>query len=351
MINRPRRKIAFLGVDHPHGSAWRKLLDGFVEQVEISAIMAGLDGGLASLEEKYAAVPRFADIETLLSDGEFEGAIVCLSNRESPSIIRRLINSGKHVLVEKPGAGTASELSSLVAACEERAIAFQSGYMWRYDDIANRLKTMVADGQFGKLVHIDMKFVTVDVQRRDPNHYLFDAEQSKRGFFNWLACHHVDLLSFITDRELVAVTAKLGRFGETDTPLDDGGTAIFELEGNVLATFTGGYWLPRWDGVSQWSLYGSKRWVHWYPTFPDTSGRLEIHGPKPHWFAMDDTYDSPPDSTPGYGGSRGMALVDDWLDSFQTGVPCRNSPESLVKTLHWMDAVYQASDNGQRVSF
>jgi predicted dehydrogenase len=350
MNQTPRPKIAFLGVDHPHGSAWRKLLDGFGDQLEVTAIVPGLNGGLASLEEKYAALPRFSDVDTLLNDGEFDGAIVCLSNRETPSTILRLINAGKHVLVEKPGAGAASDLDSLVVACRERAVAFQSGYVWRYDEIANRLQSMIADGQFGKLIHIDMKFVTVDVKRRDPGHYLFDVKQSQRGFFNWLACHHVDLLSFVTGLELVGVTAKLGRYGATDSKLDDGGTAIFELEGNVLATFTGGYWLPRWEGISQWSLYGSERWVHWHPTFPNTSGRLEIHGPKPHWFAMEDNYDSMPDSTPGYGGSRGMALVSDWLQSMQTGDPCRNSPESLVKTLRWMDAVYQASDSGQRVS-
>ena len=64
---------------------------------------------------------------------------------------------------------------------------------------------------------------------------------------------------------------------------------------------------------------------------------------------MNDTYDSPIDSAPGYGGSRGMDLIRDWLQSMRTGESCRNTPESLMTTLRWMDAVYESSDNGRRV--
>lgn len=30
--------------------------------------------------------------------------------------------------------------------------------------------------------------------------------------------------------------------------MEDGGTVIMEMAGGVLATVTGGYWLPRWAG-------------------------------------------------------------------------------------------------------
>ena len=66
-------------------------------------------------------------------------------------------------------------------------------------------------------------------------------------------------------------------------------------------------------------IRGSERWVHWDPTREGTSGVLEIHGPKPQWNAMEETFTIPPDDKPGYGGRLGVSLVRDWLDAAKQG--------------------------------
>jgi predicted dehydrogenase len=140
-------------------------------------------------------------------------------------------------------------------------------------------------------------------------------------------------------------------FGGTETDVEDGGTAIFDLDGGGLATIIGGYWLPRWAGENHWCLRGTERWVHWDPAKPGTSGELEIHGPKPQWSAMDETLTLPPDETPGYGGSRGMALVRDWLDSArEPGKTCRNTPLAMRNALALVDAIEQSSREGRRIA-
>ena len=78
--------------------------------------------------------------------------------------------------------------------------------------------------------------------------------------------------------------------------VEDGGTAILDLTSGAIATLIGGYWIPRWSGEVHWTIRGSKRWVHWNPNKPDTSGSLEIHGPQPQWYAAEETYDAPIDS-------------------------------------------------------
>jgi predicted dehydrogenase len=132
-----------------------------------------------------------------------------------------------------------------------------------------------------------MTFVTSDVQRRNPRHYLFDESVSGAGFFNWLACHTLDLLLYILQQPVTGVTSRVGVFGGTDVSVEDGGSAILDLADGSIATFVGGYWIPRWAGESHWTIRGSQRWVHWDPTRVDTSGVLEIHGPMPQWIAME----------------------------------------------------------------
>jgi len=343
-------RIAFVGVDHPHGAGWRELLLNLGDEVEIAAIVPRYGGSLASLEERNAGAARFATVDDLLAGGQFDGAIVALPNNEGPEAVVKLARAGKHVLAEKPVARSAEEARPIIDAVREGGVAFQSGYTWRYDDGANRMRDMVADGRFGKVISLEMTFVTSDVTRRGPSHYLFDPQVSGVGYFNWLACHYLDLMTYVLEQSVVGITARTGVFGDTPIEMEDGGVALLDLSGGGLVTFIGGYWLPRWAGEAHWCLRGSKRWVHWDPNRQGTGGVLEIHGPKPQWHAMEETFVLPSDSTKGYGGRQGLALVRDWLDAARSGGrPCRNTPESLAGTLAIIDTILRASAEGRRI--
>ncbi|MEX2175813.1 MAG: Gfo/Idh/MocA family oxidoreductase [Pirellulaceae bacterium] len=343
-------RLAILGIDHPHGAHWRQMLGNFAEQIEIVAFVPSFSGGTTSLEERYAEVPRFDTVAELIAGGPFDAALVCLSNREGPAAMMELAQAGKHVLAEKPVAIGAADGRLVLEAVEKAGIAFQTGYMWRYDDIANRLKRMVSQGALGRLISVEMTFVTSDIARRGPEHYLFDPQESGAGFFSWLACHWLDTLFYVTGRAVVGVTARTGVFGATPTAMEDGGVAILDLEGGGIATFIGGYWLPRWAGESRWSLRGSERWVHWDANRPGTSGVLEIHGPQPQWHAMEDVFTAPPDTLSGYGGQRNFRLIGDWLDCIRTGRrDMRCGPREMLATLELIDAIYQSSREGRRI--
>jgi len=352
-------KLAIIGVDHPHGAHWRETLANFGDRITISALVPRFGGALTSLEERFAEVPRFETVDDLLARGDFESALVTLPNDEGPAALLKLAEAGKNILSEKPCAASAEAVRPLVAAARKSGIAFQNGFMWRYDACAQRLRTMLAENRFGKLIHIDMRYATSDLRRRGPEHYLFDKQISGGGFLNWLGCHHLDLLFYLTQRRITGVTARLGNFGATPTDVEDGGTVIFDLEGGALATFTGGYWLPRWAGETTWSIRGSERWVNWNQAHPGTSGRLEIHGPQPQWHAMEEAFSVAADPTPGYGGIRGVDVVGDWLMAIEerrTGHDgeakpraCRNTPESTLATLELLDAAYESSRTGRRI--
>ena len=122
--------------------------------------------------------------------------------------------------------------------------------------------------------------------------------------------------------------------------------AILELSGGGLATFTGGYWLPRWAGESSWSLRGSERWVNWQPA----QSRLEIHGPQPQWYATEELFEYTVDDIVGYGGRPGLELVRDWVAAArEERRVCRNTPETHLATFELLDAIYLSSREGRRV--
>ena len=331
---------------------WRESLREVLDAVEITAFVPAFNHGTSSLEQRYTDLPRFETVEALLREGGdlFDGALVCLPNNTGPEAVIQLAQAGKHVLLEKPGAANAADAQRMAEAVRTAGVAFQAGYMWRYEEGANRLRDMMADGSFGKLISLEMTWTTSDVFRRDPGHYLFDPKDTGPvGFFNWLGCHHLDLLSYVTSQTVTGVTARVGNFGGTPIDMEDGGSAILDLSGGGLATFTGGYWHPRWLNDIQWNLRGTQRWVHWDPSRAGTGGVLEIHGPQPQFMAMEETFELPPDDTPGYGGKAMVALLRDWVRCAHEGGDCRNTPESMVAVLGTIDRIYESSRSGRRV--
>ena len=331
---------------------WRESLRQVLDAVEITALVPAFDNGTTSLEQRYTDLPRFETVEALLRNGGdlFDGALVCLPNNTGPDAVMQLAQAGKHILLEKPGAANAADAHRMAEAVRTAGVAFQAGYMWRYEEGANRLRDMMADGSFGKLISLEMTWTTSNVFRRDPGHYLFDPKDSGPvGFFNWLGCHHLDLLSYVTSQTVTGVTARVGNFGGTPIDMEDGGSAILDLSGGGLATFTGGYWHPRWLNDIQWNLRGTQRWVHWDPSRTGTGGVLEIHGPQPQFMAMEETFELPPDDTPGYGGKAMVALLRDWVRCAHEGGDCRNTPESMVAVLETIDRIYESSRSGRRV--
>lgn len=342
-------RIIHVGVDHPHGAGWREVLTNLPGEVELTALVPRFGGSLASLEERNVNVPRFETVEQALAGPKFEGAIVTLPNREETAAAITLAKAGKHILVEKPAAASADEARVLADAVKKAGVAFQSGYVWRYDPGANRLRDMIREGRLGKVISVEMAWSTSDIQKRGADHYLFDPALCGGGFFNWMAVHWLDLLFYVTGQAIVGVTARTGQFGTTATTMEDGGAAIFDLEGGGLATFVGGYWHPRWVTEGHWHMRGSQRWVQWEPNRPGTGGEIIIHGPQPQFHAMEETFTLPRDTTPGYGGARSVVLIRDWIAQARGGQACRNTPASMVATLELVDAIMRSSAEGRRL--
>ena len=65
---------------------------------------------------------------------------------------------------------------------------------------------------------------------------------------------------------------------------------------------------------------------------------------------MEEGYDAPVDSTPGYGKGPGVALLKDWLAMIRGEVAaCRNTTESMLATVKIVDTILQASAEGRRI--
>ena len=78
-------------------------------------------------------VPGYQSADELLADDAVQAVIVAVPDRLHLPLAGQALRSGRHVLVEKPLAGTAREAEQLAAVAGEVGLVLQVGAMKRYD--------------------------------------------------------------------------------------------------------------------------------------------------------------------------------------------------------------------------
>ena len=100
------------------------------------ARLAGICDPSASLSTEVAAryrVPGHTRVEDLLADPDVQAVIVAVPDRLHLPLASAALEAGKHVLVEKPLAGSVAEAEQLASVAERTGLKLQVGAMKRYD--------------------------------------------------------------------------------------------------------------------------------------------------------------------------------------------------------------------------
>jgi predicted dehydrogenase len=94
------------------------------------------------------------DVEEAVRDPEVDAVIVATPNNSLAAIARLALRAGKHVLVEKPGAISTSEIVKILALAGRHGNCVRVGYNHRYHPAISKAHELVADGAIGPLMFI-----------------------------------------------------------------------------------------------------------------------------------------------------------------------------------------------------
>lgn len=107
------------------------------------------------------ATHLFSSIGELLTGEDFDVADVCLPTALHKEAAIALLSAGKHVLCEKPMALSASDGEEMLAAAKKADCLLMVAHLTRFDPHNRFLKEAVADGRYGRLVHLALKRLSV----------------------------------------------------------------------------------------------------------------------------------------------------------------------------------------------
>ena len=342
----PPLRVAFVGIDNPHASAWRATVTLHPE-MEPVAFVARSPEETKTLQPEFERLPLYDSLDDLLDKTGFDAAVITLSNKEAAPACVTLANAGKHLLAEKTTARNAAEFQAVVDAVEANRVQWTTGYTWRFSPVSSDIRRMVKEGVFGDVWSWEGRYWTSTVTSRNPQHYLFSKDDSGGGMFNWLGCHSMDLMLYMLDDEVETVTATCGNVSREDITVEDAGVAIFRFAGGAIGSLRCGYHLASGGNMIDYNLFGSKGHALWKPAEPVLRLYSQADGMK----AAPEraiTYEKP--DVPGYGGQMGQDLLGDWLHAIRSRGTTRSNVHTAMKVHKLLDAIYQSSAQGREVA-
>ena len=213
-----------------HAPAWAAC-----EGVELVGIASRRPDAAAAIASAYAGARAFASVDALLEDEAVDIVTICTPPDTHRELAERAVAAGKHVLVEKPIAHTLEDTAALRALAESAPTVVEVVRNERYMALHRAAREAVAAGAIGSLTGGLLFTATTG-----PDDWTGGAAWPRQlaraggGVLLDLGVHRLDLVGWLTERQIVAVTPTLRRApGPLDGEVEWAGALSLMLEGGV----------------------------------------------------------------------------------------------------------------------
>jgi predicted dehydrogenase/threonine dehydrogenase-like Zn-dependent dehydrogenase len=171
-----------------------------LREVELRGIASATGRNASVVAEHLGATAITTDVDELLSDPGTDGVLICSSQPEHYDHIRKAVEAGKAVFVEKPMVTRLDDLGGLLKLMENRHTLITLGLNRRYSPMVDTLRKSI-DGEIDFVEYvITQPFVPADHWTLDPidggGRLITEGE------------HFIDLCNLLIGNEPVSVTAR-----------------------------------------------------------------------------------------------------------------------------------------------
>jgi predicted dehydrogenase len=249
---------------------------GYISKIHARALQSIHDVELVGVVERYkkTAAPFMAEfgvknhyrtIEDLLEKKQVDALVVGTPNYlHAPQAIAAL-NTGVHVMVEKPMAMNAREALHMLAASQGSGASLMVAHCWRFDPEVQWLKQQLDDGKLGRIIRTKGYGVHASW---GPSGWFTKKKLAGGGALADVGIHALDTARFLLgDPQPEAVYARVGSYyGNYD--VDDTCLMLVSWQGGAVSYIESGWWQPHTDGPNAATqLYGEKGFGQLFPTY------------------------------------------------------------------------------------
>ncbi len=175
-----------------------------------------------NLKLQYPDINIISNSEEIFANPQIDAVAVVTPSHTHYKLVRKAIEAGKHVYVEKPLSTVSAEAKMLSDFAERNNIVLMVGHLLMYHPAVNRLKMLINEGILG-----DIRYVQSD--RLNINHFKND-----RSVMWDLAPHDVSMTSYILGKEPLRVISAVGASSDNNEIMDITHLTI-EYENGIIA--------------------------------------------------------------------------------------------------------------------
>lgn len=234
---------------------------GKISKLHLKAISASNEAELCAVCDINEAVgipvadeyrvPFFKDYKDIPTSTDAEAVIVNLPHFLHCEVTEFFLNSGLHVLVEKPMANTVEECDRMIRAAEQSGRKLAVGHLQRFYPAYRKVKEIYDSKKLGELSMVNELRSESYFYEGRPKWFL-DKKLAGGGVFMNFGAHALDKLFSITGSRPVHVSGTVGNLKNEYSSIEGHAQAHVELENRVSANITiGGYA----DGTSEVAFY------------------------------------------------------------------------------------------------
>jgi scyllo-inositol 2-dehydrogenase (NADP+) len=331
---------------------WHTRILQEIPEVHLAGVYDILPERNRAAEEK--GIKAYESMEALLADPSIDVVTVAIPNDAHRDVCIQVMEAGKGVISEKPVTMSTEVLEEMIAASNRTGMLFTVHQNRRWDEDFRVADKIVKSGQLGRVFSIQSR---VHGSRGIPGDWRNTKEHGGGMVLDW-GVHLLDQMNMMMGKMPKTVYATLSNV--TNEEVDDGFTAIFTFEDNLVFTVEVGTSnfinLPRWyiQGVN-----GTAEITDW-----DINGKIvvatsdEEHDAVPIITAAGLTKTMAPRTPETISESPLPRVPSDIKDYYRNIAKVVNGEEKQIVThdqqrqlMKLMEAIFESAEKNQVVTF
>jgi len=251
--------------------------------------------GVADVDQERAqamalatGTTAFTDYEELLALEALDAVVIATPDHLHHGPAKVALESGKHILIEKPLTTDLAEGEELVAIARQAGLCLMVAHCLRFDPRYIHAHNAVREGIIGEVVNCyARRNIYFDEGRKI-------AQRTSLPFY--LGVHDIDILHWITGNRVVKVRAYGSRRLMEDLGVDDAVQSLLEFDDGSIGCVEQAWVFPRNSGLRQspvLEIVGTAGFIHVNPyqmgvnihqaggaSYPDSTYMFEpvVHG-------------------------------------------------------------------------
>ncbi|AJM91854.1 Gfo/Idh/MocA family protein [Nitrosopumilus piranensis] len=180
--------------------------------------------------EKYS-VNHYTSLDKMMISEEFDGAMVVTPTFTHTTITKKLLESKKHVFVEKPLTYKTEEGEELVKIAGKNKVILTCGYIERFNPAVGVVKNLVKEKKYGDLIMLEFHR-----ENRMP------LNIKDIGIIYDTSVHDIDTANWLFDEMPIVVFAKAGKINHK---YEDFASIMLGYKENKVAIISSNWITPK----------------------------------------------------------------------------------------------------------